>query len=93
MLATEHQIATCGRCLDTKTAMDFYRDSSARSGLRTVCKACDAATRVRLLYKIEFNDLWLAQRCNVVLGRVESQQHSRLRKLARDYLALRAAHA
>lgn len=55
------QIATCSKCNGTKSAGDFYRDLSARSGLRTVCKACDVKVRLQLFFKIDVNQLWAAQ--------------------------------
>jgi len=134
MPATVLQIATCSKCNGIKSAEDFYRDLSARSGLRTVCKACDVKTRLQLVFKIDINEWWAAQeglcaickipmlpkgkeslsmvvdhdhhccpgdrscgncvrglvhnRCNLILGELESSEFLRVYAMAEAYLRM-----
>ncbi len=49
----------CNKCKLEKSTLDFSKDSSAKSGLRTICKQCDKETRIRK--RLENPDLYLTK--------------------------------
>lgn len=48
---TTEIVRTCPRCRETKVAAGFSRDSQARDGLRSHCKACANANRRKSYWK------------------------------------------